>query len=174
MKQHNAIGWHSVMGAILITGVLFTPSYCGTSDVALLLQQSPAQGGTITPGPGVYNFALHSEVTLTAVPKPGYRFICWLGDVADPTASTTVIYLNKPKIIIAVFQQTEYDVFEGASVSGINRIGSYAGGGGGISTSYVPYEPPIPPKPPEPPIPEPATGLLLALGILVMRRRHNA
>jgi hypothetical protein len=176
MERHNAIRWRGATAAILIiTWVLLTPAYCQTLNVTLLIQQSPAQGGIISPSPGIYDFAPNSEVTLTAIPKPGYQFVYWLGDVADPTASITITYLNKPKIIIAVFQQTEYDVLlTEASVSGSNRSSTYAGGGGGISTPVVPPAPPIPPEPPEPPIPEPATGLLLTLGSLVVLRKRTA
>lgn len=149
-------------GSLIILGVLFTPAYCQTSRVTLLIQQSPPQGGKIIPSAGVYNFEINAEVTLTAIPKLGYQFIHWLGDVVDPTASTTVVYLNKPKIIIAVFEQTEY----GFLIGGGGSPSHFVGGGG--------YSPPsggggyIPPPPPPPPIPEPATGLLLALGALAL------
>ena len=181
MRRHNAIGWQGARTAILIiAGVLFTPAYCQAPGVALLIQQSPTQGGTITPNPGVHNFALNSEVTLTAIPKPGYYFVCWLGDVADPTSSITIAILNKPKIIIAVFEQNEYDT---SSVEA-NTSGGMRGGGSvaiihrspplyNPPEEYNPQPPPTPPVPPEPPIPEPTTGLLLALGILAFLRRRS-
>jgi hypothetical protein len=164
---------------LIITAVLLTPVYCQALGVALLLQQSPAQGGTIIPGPGVHDFALNSEVTLTAIPKRGYHFVCWLGDVADPTSNTTIALLNKPKIIIAVFEQNEYNTL---SVEANTPGGA---GGGAVAIvhrspplynpfkKYIPEPPLEPPEPPEPPIPEPATALLLALGspALLMRRR---
>lgn len=180
MRQHNAIGWQGARAVVLIiTAVLLTPVYCQALGVALLIQQSPAQGGTIIPGPGVHDFALNSEVTLTAIPKRGYHFVCWLGDVADPTSSTTIALLNKPKIIIAVFEQNEYDTLS------VEANTSGGAGGGAVAIAhgppplynpfkkYIPEPPLEPPVPPEPPIPEPTTGLLLALGglALLMRRR---
>jgi len=181
MRQHNAIGWQGARAAILIiTAVLLTPVYCQALGVALLLQQSPAQGGTIIPGPGVHDFAINSEVTLTAIPKRGYHFVCWLGDVADPTSNTTIALLNKPKIIIAVFEQNEYDTL---SVEA-NTPGGMRGGGSvaivhrspplyNPPKEFNPQPPPTPPEPPEPPIPEPATALLLALGSLAFLRRRS-
>jgi hypothetical protein len=166
-----------VAGSLIILGVLFTPAYCQTSGVTLLIEQNPPQGGVITPGVGVHNFDINAEVTLTAIPKPGYQFIHWLGDVVDPTASTTVVYLNKPKIIIAVFEQTEYGFLLEAATVSTGSPSSFVGGGGYLPPSaggggggYIPPGPP--PKPP--PIPEPATGLLLALGGLALLRKRSA
>ena len=190
MKQHNAIGWQSARTAILIiTAVLSTPVYCQVPRVTLTLQQSYARGGTIIPGPGVHDFTLNSEVTLTAISKPGYRFVCWLGDVADSTSSTTIVFLDKPKVVIAVFEQNEYDT------SSIEA--NTSGGAGGGSVAIVYRSPPMynplgaycfglplylwwiprrPCVPPHRPIPEAATALLLALGslaLLIRTRRTN-
>ena len=79
----------------IIVGWLFVPAYCQTSDVALLLQQTPNKGGAITPDPGVYHYKQNSEVTLTAAPKPGYQFLYWIGDVSDSSAISTIVYLDK-------------------------------------------------------------------------------
>ena len=102
------IGWRGLISAIaIIVCWLFAPAYCQTPDVALLLQQTPSKGGAITPTAGVHHFELNSEITLTAAPKPGYQFLYWLGDVSDPAATKTVVYLDKPKIVIAIFGRTE-------------------------------------------------------------------
>ena len=164
-------------GSLIILGVLFTPVYCQTSGIALLIQQSPPQGGVIIPSAGVYEFEINAKVTLTATPKPGYQFVYWLGDVVDPTASTTVAYLNKPKIIVAVFEQSEYGFLVGGATVSAGSPSSFVGGGGyspssGGGGGYIPPRPP--PQPPEPPIPEPATGLLLALGSLALLRKRSA
>lgn len=199
MGRYHFIGWQGVIVAILVSmGVLLGPAYCQVPGVMLLLQQSPAQGGTIIPNAGVYDYAPNAQVTITAVAKPGYHFVYWLGDVTDPTSSTTVALLDKPKIIIAVFQQNEYDVLAtGASGGGMHT--SSAGGStsfsqstsGGGSTPTPPDnpketepepppvppgppEPPIPPEPPTPPVPEPATVVLLSLGGLALLKRRSA
>ena len=112
MKRPNQIahGLHGIVLAIVVFLLsLGRSTYGQTTGISLFLEQTPAKGGTITPSPGVHHFEPDQEITLTAVPKPGYRFVCWLGEVSDPTASSTVTYLSKSKIIIAVFEMTEYD-----------------------------------------------------------------
>jgi len=168
------------------------PAHCQTGGVALLVEQTPSQGGLVSPELGVHHYDSGTAVTLIAVPRPGYQFVYWLGDVLDPTASKTVAYLDKPKIIVAIFTQVE----QGQLVVG---QGVPSGGGGFISpgepispsatrtggvgsTPGSPEEPPNdpPPLPPdEPPldppdVPEPATGLLLTLGGLALLRKRTA
>jgi hypothetical protein len=88
---------------------LTTSASCQSGGIALLLEQTPAQGGSITPATGIHLFDTDTDVTLKAVPKPGYQFAYWLGDVSDPTSNNTVVYLDAPKIIIAVFERSEFD-----------------------------------------------------------------
>ena len=182
------VGWRGLISAIaIIVGWLFAPAYCQTSDVALLLQQTPAKAGAITPIAGVHHFELNSEVTLTAEPKPGYQFLYWLGDVSDPAATSTVVYLDKPKIIIAVFEQAEYGSLD--AEGGLSGGGGGGGGGSGLATNVMNYgqagsissgaggvkpklRKPIYPKSNEV-IPEPATGLLLVMGGVFAFTRRN-
>lgn len=181
------VGCKGLISAIaIIVGCLFAPAYCQTSDVALLLQQTPAKGGVMTPIAGVYHFKLNSEVTLTAVPKPGYQFVYWLGDVSDPAATNTIVYLDKAKIIIAVFEQSEY----GALAAEEGMPGGGGGGGSGLVTTVANYGQTggmssgaggVKPKIRQPVysegtevIPEPATGVLLVLGSLFAFTRRGA
>jgi len=172
MKRNRSIvvGWRSwVLALSIISCGLPTPGHCQTSGVALLVQQTPAEGGIVAPSTGVHYFARNSEIALVAISKPGYRFVCWLGDVSDPNANHTVTYLDRPKIIIAVFTRIP-DEFLCAGGSGESF------GGGGLSRaqeSTPPRPPPFPPPKP-PPIVEPSTILLLALGAVVLRRRRRS
>lgn len=158
-KSNNSrfIGWQGVILAIVVV-VAGLPrlAHCQTAGTALLLQQSPVNGGTITPSVGVHHFDLNTDVTLTAIPKPGYQFVYWLGDVSDPTASRTVAYLDAPKIIIAVFERVAYEFLAGkrrATSTPAHRLmphpadyarGGYSGGGGGRRLDgWTPPPPPI-------------------------------
>ena len=173
MKWYNTLRWQGVMaGVLIISLILLAPAYCQLSGVTLLIQQSPPQGGKVVPIAGVYDFELNAEINLTAIPRPGYYFVQWLGDVVDPMAATTVAYLNKPKVIIAVFQQTDYGTLLGGATVYADTPSSFVGGGGYSPASggggYIP-----PPPPPPQPTPEPATGLLLALGGLALLRKRS-
>lgn len=206
MKRHKPVfkrGPHILILAFAaVVLFLVQPAHCQTGGIALLIQQTPSQGGLVSPELGVHHYNSGSEVTLIAVPRLGYQFVYWLGDVLDPTASKTIAYLNKPKIIVAVFEQVE----QGQMVVG-QSVPSGGGGGGDFIASGEPISPsaarsgsagsprsspekpptegtpdPIPPDDPplppdEPPIdppevPEPATGLLLTLGGLALLRKR--
>jgi len=197
MKRQNPrfIGCESIILAItIIAGSWLAPAYCQQTDVALLLQQTPTQGGIVTPSTGIYHFAPNSEVTLTAIPKPGYRFAYWLGDVSDPTTSSTVVHLNESKIIVAVFEPTESDILDVDKGLPASGGGGYSGGSGLFATApnfgwptatvssgsgaktqgpvYLYFKP----DDGKTVIPEPATGVLLALGGLFafIRRRTKS
>ncbi|MHC4326306.1 MAG: InlB B-repeat-containing protein [Planctomycetota bacterium] len=162
---------------MIIAFGLMTPAYSQTKDVILLLEQTPVKGGEITPVAGVHHFKPGTEVMLTAVPKPGYKFIHWLGEVSDAGATSTVVYLNKAKVIVAVFEQAEQGISadgEGLLVGGgggggsasfptaldFSRPGGFGGGGGAKAKQPKPVYY-VKGKKPTPEVPEPATGLLL-------------
>jgi hypothetical protein len=177
--------WQNLTAAIaIIAGLLFAPAFCQTSNnVALLLQQTPSKGGVITPDAGVYHFKLNSQVTLTAAPKPGYQFAYWIGDVSDPSATSTMVYLDKPKIIIAVFEQSGYGVpavekgiSGGGGGSGFVSPVMTFGQAGSISSVAGGVKPKVykAPYPKSEVIPEPATGVLLVFGsVFVFLRRRT-
>jgi hypothetical protein len=148
----------------------------------LLMQQPDSRAGAVTPDVGVHHFDLNAEILLTAVPKPGYYFVYWIGDVSDPTAISTTIYMDAPKIVVAVFTRSEFEFLDETMMLG--------GGSGGLRPSAADYsnqgglegtsEKPNPPNPNPPPptsdvfpvpTPEPATVLLLGLGSLLFVRR---
>jgi len=220
MKGNNSIfaGWqggfpntkkdawgaqHIILVIVVVLCSLPGPAYCQINDPALLLQQTPADGGRISPGVGVHHFDLDAEVALAAVPNPGYQFVYWLGDVSDPTTSSTVVYLDAPKIVIAVFERAEYEFlavaerpqsgFGGgglrASAGDYSRQGYSGGGGRRPSRPRLPEEEleeepeedfPVPEEGdevddfPVPEIPEPATAVLLILGSLFAFARGRA
>ena len=167
------VGYRGVLLAfIIVAGGMITPVYCQTHNITLLVQQTPNEGGAVSPNAGVYTYQADSEITLTATPNPGYEFIYWLGDVSDHEANSTVVHLNKPKIVIAVFEQAQ---------GGLDVAGIPGGGGGGMTTASssgiiqpAGLSSTTGPRPQStvyasgvenpPVVPEPATGVLLTLG----------
>lgn len=115
------------MGALIALAVI-----CGSAkadvDYVLMLQNTPADGGTVSPEPGVHSIKANGDVTLIARPRPGYEFVTWLGDVADASSNSTKVSVNAPKIVVAVFQRSEYEL-PFAQPAAPDSIG---GGGGGL------------------------------------------
>ena len=202
MKKNNMkiSNWVLIAAALIAAGAVMPRSAYAQNDdgIAILIQQSPVQGGTVSPEAGVHKFAIGEEVVLTAVPHPGYQFVYWIGDVGDLTANRTTVYLNSPKIIIAVFERSEFEFLVtdeltqsrpgGGLVRSPGDYGNqgFSGGGGGIphdgheQSSFKPQDDfPTPPNneandfPAPEPIPEPATILLLSLGCLGLVRKRR-
>ena len=119
------------MFALLII-CLYGSADCSAGDMALLVQQTPADGGVVNPGTGIHHFSSETEVALTATPRPGYQFVYWMGDVSNPTSSSVNIRLDSPKIVVAVFMRLENEV---AFISEMMRS-SGSGGGGGRGGAY--------------------------------------
>ena len=197
MKSVSPISIETLLFAVLAFGLLPAgPAYCQEGGVALLLQQTPSQGGMITPDIGVHYYDAGAEVTLVAVPRAGYYFVYWLGDVLDPTASKTTAFLSEPKVIVAVFQQVEDDqlvvgqnatlrqpALDGSALPSYSASGGGGGGGGGgpppggnpdpptegdPPPDDPPDDPPIdPPDPPDDPPIDPPDVPEPATGLLL-------
>ncbi len=67
------------------------------------LELSATEGGTISPEPGSHVYVEGSEITLTANPEDGWRFVEWQGGVSGTDASITVV-CNSDMAITAVFE----------------------------------------------------------------------
>lgn len=199
MKGNNSsttFGYRILLVAfIAVLTSLTNPVSCHALQTALLLRQSPTEGGTINLGEGVHYFEQYTEITLTVIPKSGWQFVCWLGEVSDATTPTTTAFIDTPKIIIAVFERVAYEFLVeeiGAKSSPAQNLFSsapdYANtGGGGATRETWPSPPSPPPPPPEQesdevpvpqefpvPLPEPITAVLLALGSVCAFRKRSA
>jgi hypothetical protein len=188
---------------VIAACVLLCPAMGLAAGTTLMVQQTPADGGTVTPDLGIHNFGVNSVVTMSAAPRPGYQFVYWLGDVTDPTSQTTMATLDGPKIIIAVFERVQYDMLamdsnpRSAPVGGLMRnYGEGFSGSGGGGGGKRPHKFRWPTEPEEPDeeddelqvpdesndlvvpgneVPEPATMGLLAMGAgLALRYRRRA
>ena len=82
----------------------FEESPGGGEALQLTIEVDPPGGGTTVPAEGTINVAPSSPVALTAIPNPGYRFIGWSPDVADPANPSTVIVVNFSQTVVAGFE----------------------------------------------------------------------
>jgi len=114
---------------------------------AVLIEQSPIHAGTVNPGLGVHKMGIGSTMTLVAMPKPGYCFLYWLGDVSNPASLATQVQINAPKIVIAVYERDDFELPlpemaeglpTGAPLGGATRSSSIGGGGGGSMMTFNP------------------------------------
>lgn len=164
---------------ILCLTIAFCAEIFAGGNYAVLMQESPVGAGEIQPGIGIHTFNANETVTLNTVPKKGYKFVYWLGDVSDPSTNRTSLSVDGPKIVIAVFTRDSYEL--------PSQNPAISQGPGGLyprsteSTQHSsgeitydpedPYYPPPPPPPPPPPVPEPSTVILLSAGVLALRKK---
>ncbi len=116
-----------VLLLIGITAITF-----GDDNFSLMIQVSPVNGGMISPAissSGVFSAARGEAVTVTATANPGYRFVYWLGDVANATANSTSVVADSPKILVAVFQRESLEDNQ-IRAAGITSSSGGAGSGG--------------------------------------------
>ena len=168
---------------------------------ALLVQSSPPDAGMVTPGLGIHKTTIGQTVALSAVPKQGYQFLYWLGDVSSTSGPDTTVSVDSPKLVVAVFSREDFDQeLPGAGIAD----GQYGPGGGrgynpirspasvsaprvfsdGSRRRFIPEQPddpddddiPVPgdddiPVPGDNEIPEPSAILLLGLGSSIFLKR---
>ncbi len=187
-KDLTFIGCRRLMffSAIIALG-LAGSAYSQDPATVLLLQQSPPEGGTITPQAGTHHYNLNSTVIVTATAKADYQFVCWLGDVKDPMSNSTIVELDTPKIVIAIFERIEFEFMASEEGSLSMPIGGtfpsegYFYSSGRFGDMPGAKKPPRYGRPPTPdyndfpvPLPEPATVLLLMFGsAMAISRRET-
>ena len=190
-----------IIPAIILLPVLSGAAISDELGYALLVQQSPVDGGTVNPGLGVLKIGAGETLTLTAHPSPGYHFVYWLGDVIDRASQSTRVQIDSPKLVIAIYERDDFEEElpmqlsaglggaaqggSGARYTPVNVSGGGAvSGGGGGGHSFNPYNPPIiPPEikddefpvpgPGDNSVPEPASVCLLIGGSVFLRRRKS-
>jgi hypothetical protein len=94
--------------------------------VTLAVKAQPAEGGTVTPASGQYDFG--QSVTLQATAAEGYDFVRWLENDKTMTDSSTYVYTPQGNAdLTAVFTPKFVDV----TISYNEKGGSVTGGGTG-------------------------------------------
>ena len=161
--------------SMFCAGLSYAEQYSDSNGYAVLLEESPAGAGYVTPEVGIHEDK-GGVMDIRAVPKPGYRFLYWLGDVEDSSENETTVNVDSPKIVIAVFSRTTDSAAStaltpspaigGLRPSSLPSENSYYG-----ATTYP--DPTDPEDPHDNPVPEPSTVALLAAGaILTCRKRR--
>ncbi len=120
---------NSVFNLLALMIVLSVSITAAASDegYALLIQSSPPDAGSVTPGSGVHKVAIGQTVALSAVPKQGYQFLYWLGDVSSTSGVDTTVSVDSPKLVVAVFAKADFDEeLPGAGIAD----GQHSPGGG--------------------------------------------
>ena len=79
-----------------------------------MVQVSPADAGVVSPSEGIHKIPINETVVLSATPRPGYRFLYWLGDVTAADAPQTTTVIGGPKIVVAVFEKAQFDMLPAA------------------------------------------------------------
>lgn len=126
---------YNLLALLILLSVSMTAT-ASDEGYALLIQASPSDAGSVTPGLGVHKMAIGQSVALSAVPKPGYRFLYWLGDVSSTSGAETTVSIDSPKLVVAVFTREGFE--EELPGAGIEK-GMYSPGGG---RGYYPIQSP--------------------------------
>ena len=127
MNDHmckNAV--YNLFSLIIVLSVSMS-ALASDEGYALLIQSSPPDAGSVTPGLGVHKTSIGQTVALSAVPKQGYQFLYWLGDVSSTSGLDTTVSVDSPKLVVAVFAREDFD--EELPGAGIVD-GQFAPGGG--------------------------------------------
>jgi hypothetical protein len=127
--------WINLFGLLIVLSVSVLAQ--GNEDgYALLIQASPPDAGSVSPGMGVHKIEMGQTVALSATPKPGYRFLYWLGDVSSTSGVETTISVDSPKLVVAVFAKDDFE--EPLPGAGIVDGQHSPGGRGGVNPLQSP------------------------------------
>ncbi|MDZ7345215.1 MAG: InlB B-repeat-containing protein, partial [candidate division KSB1 bacterium] len=82
------------------------------------LTMQAGTGGSTSPAPGTYSYAVNTVVNIQALPSPGYQFDYWEGPVADPNSASTTVLMNANKTVKANFRCVQYTLTLAVSPTG--------------------------------------------------------
>lgn len=118
--------WTVIAGCTAIVLALTAWAQGAEGSYTLLIQTSPPDGGVVSPGVGVLAMPVGQDVPLSATPNQGYRFAYWLGDVSSGGDTETVVLIDSPKLVVAVFVREDFE----EKLPGISVIEGQADAGG--------------------------------------------
>ncbi|MBN1781015.1 T9SS type A sorting domain-containing protein [bacterium] len=70
----------------------------------LTILADPPEGGTTLPAPGIRVNIANAVANIKAVPKTGYTFTGWSGNVSDPASLMTTVLMDQDQTVIANFE----------------------------------------------------------------------
>jgi len=81
----------------------YVPCEPVTYDLTMIV--NPVGTGTTTPSVGgsPHTYAEGTTVTITAAAEPGYEFVDWTGDIANPNLDSTTVTMDADKTVTANF-----------------------------------------------------------------------
>jgi hypothetical protein len=82
----------------------------GTADT-YTLTMAVVEGGSTSPPVGDHEFPVCSTIPVEAIPDPGWGFVEWTGDVADPLSRLTYVEMLADRSATASFIDTTTIVF---------------------------------------------------------------
>lgn len=150
----------TVFSAALLSNV----SLGDTLSHNIYIEQTPLNGGTVAPGTGIMQVNDRQRIRLRATPKPGYRFVYWLGldgDQQTVTENETDTVVDSAMIIIAVFTREPYSFGRGTMLHPSPPLI--------VTSGYAPTF--ADPDDPHKKVPEPSSIILLAVGGIVLFRK---
>lgn len=102
--------------------------FAAIQKYTLTMAVSPTGGGTTNPAVGTHTYEEGTVVSVTATPATGYRFVSWMGNVADANSATTTVTISSDQTVTANFEKISFSGITLASIpGGTFQMGSDSG-----------------------------------------------
>ncbi|MFC1848265.1 DUF1194 domain-containing protein [Chloroflexota bacterium] len=98
---YNGKGWVRVVDTAQEAADTFCEKILLLVERTLTMQVNGC--GDTTPAIGAHLYTPDSVVDISAAPCPGWEFVGWTGDVANPSSPTTTVAMDTDKIVTANF-----------------------------------------------------------------------
>lgn len=140
---------------------------------SLIIKASPATAGRTVPTVGIHSIDPNQPMRVQAIPKQGFTFSHWLGNVEDTTSKSTTVIGDGSQVIVAVFNRKEYS-FSGGGAASIQFMNIHKDYSDNDFWGYRYHRHWSNHKTPRYcPVPEPATMIILGFGGLMIISKRN-